>query len=797
MRNIVIFLTALMLLWAPASAVEVSRSKVDHPALGTAGGAALHAAIEAIYTKLGDNANSRYQEYSAIADSTTVELDHNFGVAITELTTLIYTGSGSNLTRVQDPAGAGWTIAAKVGSEKLIIEITTPGSGGPHTFAAVVIHGSAVESIDDLDDVDISTTPPEEGQALVWDVGGSEFIPGASGDSSFKYQEVSGTDLTIKSGFIIMSDGRELRLASDLTYDLSGYTIDGDYYGYIDLNTLPAQTTVNGREVYEIASANIIHSTTTPDEQNLGRYLPLGALQRSGGTWQNQTTLAVRRHDLALGADSSLEFQRELAAVGNVGDASNIRAGHILDEPSFPSSLTTELSFYNLDDLNDDSTNGRNLTDTGSVPYTATGVTGAANTAASFNGTNQFLYSTDAHFNPGDNDFTCGAWVQRSDWSNVASRGVFGNWDTGDKTFRLSIAGGNFVFSGSTDLTSDLGVSSPHTSLSGWVNVVFKYQASSDTVFGYVNAQNIGSINLGAGMASAATSNFVLGREGDHVSRFWDGDIDEFYCINGDALSDEEIQKAYASKISHNRGLAAQDQKWSAWAKAGDITLPTPNYVVDLDLNDLYVDFSDQLSTTQVDLKLHNRGGVGLAKASKARTLSMTAAELDAILPYSHNLGVAPEISFKAWNGSAYEIQDHGSFFLPTTTQITLTGGTLASRLGGSTNVILNWTTGSIGQYVPTKLWNSYKQAGSAAVQAWDEVFADTTGGIMTLTLPSSPSIGDRVKVTDWAGTFDSFAVTIARNGNKIQGVAADLTMSTEGDSVVLVFNGTDDWRFE
>jgi len=49
--------------------------------------------------------------------------------------------------------------------------------------------------------------------------------------------------------------------------------------------------------------------------------------------------------------------------------------------------------------------------------------------------------------------------------------------------------------------------------------------------------------------------------------------------------------------------------------------------------------------------------------------------------------------------------------------------------------------------------------------------------------------------VIDWAGTFDTWGCTIARNGNKIHGATSDLLLSTEGDSVELVFNGTDDWR--
>jgi len=120
----------------------ISRSELNHPALSTAGGSALNTSINTIYTTLGDNDNSRYKEFSAVADTTTVEVNHNLGVNLSELTVAIYTGSGTNLTRVFVPESAtpAWTIQEKAGDEKVIIEIITPSSGGPHTFAVVVSH---------------------------------------------------------------------------------------------------------------------------------------------------------------------------------------------------------------------------------------------------------------------------------------------------------------------------------------------------------------------------------------------------------------------------------------------------------------------------------------------------------------------------------------------------------------------------------------------------------------------------------------------------------------------------------
>lgn len=312
--------TLLLAAATAASATEVGRLKLDHPALGTAGGSALHTLINNIYTKISDNADSRYFTHSAIANSTTVTEDHNFGVALDELTVRIYTGTHPNLTRVADPVASGWTIAATGGFTKTKIDVTTPGSGGPHTFAVVVINAAGAEKLDDLDDVDL-TTPAEEGQTIVWDTTSSTFKPGASGDSSFKCQAVSDPNLTLKGGYLVLNDGRELA-----TYDGAGSastdfgvdeTINLDtvlgsnpanataYYLYIDTQALGAAVTQTdtGRKVYAVTTSQLSLQTTTPESALLTRYVPLCFIKSAttGTVWSGSGaafgTTAFRKHD--------------------------------------------------------------------------------------------------------------------------------------------------------------------------------------------------------------------------------------------------------------------------------------------------------------------------------------------------------------------------------------------------------------------------------------------------------------------------------------------------------------------
>jgi len=76
--------------------------------------------------------------------------------------------------------------------------------------------------------------------------------------------------------------------------------------------------------------------------------------------------------------------------------------------------------------------------------------------------------------------------------------------------------------------------------------------------------------------------------------------------------------------------------------------------------------------------------------------------------------------------------------------------------------------------------------------------FVNTTGGAITMTLPSSASQGDTIQIIDYAGTADTNNITIGRNSHKIQGDAADLTVSTERAAFSLVYvDATQGWLLD
>ena len=71
-----------------------------------------------------------------------------------------------------------------------------------------------------------------------------------------------------------------------------------------------------------------------------------------------------------------------------------------------------------------------------------------------------------------------------------------------------------------------------------------------------------------------------------------------------------------------------------------------------------------------------------------------------------------------------------------------------------------------------------------------EAVIADTSGGIWTLTLPATPTVGDAVRVADGA-SWETNNLTVARNGSTIEGVAQDVNIGIASASVDFVYDGT------
>ena len=81
---------------------------------------------------------------------------------------------------------------------------------------------------------------------------------------------------------------------------------------------------------------------------------------------------------------------------------------------------------------------------------------------------------------------------------------------------------------------------------------------------------------------------------------------------------------------------------------------------------------------------------------------------------------------------------------------------------------------------------------------AGEQIFANTTTNPITITLPASPSTGNEVVIVDARGTFGSNNLIINRNGEPIEGDPANDTLSTNGQSITLVYvDSTRGWAYK
>ena len=105
-----------------------------------------------------------------------------------------------------------------------------------------------------------------------------------------------------------------------------------------------------------------------------------------------------------------------------------------------------------------------------------------------------------------------------------------------------------------------------------------------------------------------------------------------------------------------------------------------------------------------------------------------------------------------------------------------------ASQTGFGRTGTVDWQTGSI------------KTSGFTAASG-EGYFCNTTSSAFTATLPASPSAGDIVSFKDYAQTFGTNNLTIGRNSSNIEGVASDIVLNGNAESITLVYvDGTKGW---
>jgi len=161
------------------------------------------------------------------------------------------------------------------------------------------------------------------------------------------------------------------------------------------------------------------------------------------------------------------------------------------------------------------------------------------------------------------------------------------------------------------------------------------------------------------------------------------------------------------------------------------------------------------------------------------------------------------------WDGTNLNIGATGELRLQDTTGGQYIGLKAAGTVTSSFTLTLPTADGTTGQVIQTNgsgvlsfatpsgggtSWQAVVTS-SLSVSAGEGYFINTSGNVITATLPASPTIGQEVAFIDYNGTFDTNNLTVARNGKNIQGLAEDLTVSIERSAFSLVFtDNTQGW---
>ena len=91
--------------------------------------------------------------------------------------------------------------------------------------------------------------------------------------------------------------------------------------------------------------------------------------------------------------------------------------------------------------------------------------------------------------------------------------------------------------------------------------------------------------------------------------------------------------------------------------------------------------------------------------------------------------------------------------------------------------------------------WDTTAKTAAFTAVSGNGYFVNTTSGAITVTLPASPSAGDIVSVADYAGTAATNAITIARNGSNIEGIAENATLTVNREARTYIYvDGTQGW---
>ena len=123
-------------------------------------------------------------------------------------------------------------------------------------------------------------------------------------------------------------------------------------------------------------------------------------------------------------------------------------------------------------------------------------------------------------------------------------------------------------------------------------------------------------------------------------------------------------------------------------------------------------------------------------------------------------------------------------------------GTTLTLGASGDTVTLASGASQSGFGRTGTVDWNTTKKTADFTATNGAGFFVDTGSGIITATLPASPSAGNIVAIKDYDGNFGTNKCIVARNGSNIRGATNNFELQKNNSGAVFIYvDATEGWQ--